>query len=230
MTTVLSPKREAQLATTLWPQVDLLPREVRAARKLAGLKRTLGLVLLVLVLLSTLGWVYALSSLRSAKQELAEVQQETVELTAEQQQYAEVPRIKGQVAKIEDALRTSTATEVLWRPYLEALRATTPATVSYDTMQVTLVTDPTANASTDVLQGPSVGQISFTGRATTVPDVSAWMDAIRAIPGLADPWVSQVSVTDDEGITYYQVTGTVQVTAEAWSHRFEPAAETEEGE
>ena len=126
------------------------------------------------MLLAVLGWVYARSTLSNANQELADAQAETEQLTAEQATYSEVPQIQGQLKRADSALSAATATEVLWKPYFEALRAVTPAEMSYDSLQVTMSSDPNAATAGDPLQQPSLGQIAFTARATTMPDMASW--------------------------------------------------------
>ncbi|HEY0118361.1 MAG TPA: fimbrial assembly protein [Cellulomonas sp.] len=229
MSTISLTKPKTALVTNVWPQVDLLPPEVRAGRKLAQTKRLLVIAILGVVLISALGWVYALFTLRDANTEVANAQADTDRLTSAQAQYAEVPQIQSELSKTQSALDQATATEVLWKPYLEALRAVTPAQVSYDTLQVTVSNDPNAAASGDPLQAPSVGQLVFTGRSATVTDMSAWMDAVRSIPGLSDPWFTQASLTDDNGTAYYQVSGTVQIGTTALAHRFASAPDTAGG-
>lgn len=225
MTTASVARTEVPKGVGFWPQVDLLPPEARAGRKLKQTKRLLALVLLAVVLLAALGWVYALFTLNDAKSERAAAEAEYEELSGEQAQYAEVPRIKGQLADARGALEQGTATEVLWKQYLEALRKVTPPAVSYESMQVAVSTDPAASMSSDPLQGPSVGRITFTGQAETVQDLSAWMDAVSGVTGLADPWFTQAAVTDKDGHVFYQVNGTVQITDAALAHRFAEAGE-----
>ncbi len=226
MSTISLTKPKTSEVTTVWPQVDLLPPEVRAGRKLGQTKRLLVLAVLAVVLLAVLGWVYAKFTLDSANQDLADAQVETDRLTAEQAKYAEVPQIQGQLSRANNALSSATATEVLWKPYFEALRAVTPAQVSYESLQVTMSNDPNAATSGDPLQQPSLGQVVFTARSVTLPDIAAWMDAVSAVPGLSDPWFTQASMTDKDGSVYYQVSGTVQITSTALAHRFDtdPAA------
>lgn len=232
MSSILSlAKPKAPLVTRVWPQVDLLPPEVRAGRRLKQTKRLLVLGLLVVVLLAMLGWVFAKLALAGANQDLAQAQSETSRLTTEQGKYADVPKIQGELTRADSAIASATATEVLWKKYFEALRAVTPATVSYDTLDVTMSSDPTSATVSDPLQEPSVGQISFTARAKKLPDMAAWMDAVKAIPGFSDPWFTQATLTDQDGSVYYQVTGTIQVNSTALAHRFSatPADPTKSG-
>ena len=78
-----------------------------------------------------------------------------------------------------------------------------------------------ATPTTDPLQGPSIGQIQVTARTSVLPDTSAWIDAMNAVPGFADAWTSSIAITEDESGIYYNVTATVQVTDAAYSHRFD---------
>ena len=221
MSTISLTRPKQPTATGLWPQVDLLPPEVRQSRKLKQTKQLLVVVLLVVVLLAVTGWVYAKSTLVDANHEFANAQADTDRLTAQQAQFAGVPQVQNQLAATRKALASATATEVLWKQYLEAFRAVTPPNVSYETLQVTLSSDPTATSGGDPLQQPSVGQIVFTARAATLPDVAAWMDAVGGLRGLSDPWFTQAAVTDDKGYTYYKVTGSAQITSAALAHRFD---------
>lgn len=221
MTTISLTKPKQAPTTSVWPQVDLLPPEVRQGRKLKRTKQLLAVALLAIVLLAVVGWVFAKFTLVAANRDVAAAQADTDKLTAEQAKYAGVPQIQSQLTATRNALSSATATEVLWKQYLEAFRAVTPPNVSYDEVHATLSSDPTATQAGDPLQKPSVGQIVFTARAATLPDVAAWMDAVGQIPGLSDPWFTQAAVTDDQGYVYYKVTGTVQVTSAALAHRFD---------
>lgn len=221
MTTISLTKPKQSASTSVWPQVDLLPPEVRQERKLKRTKRLLAVALLAIVLLAVVGWVFAKFTLVAANREVADAQADTAKLTQQQAKYAGVPQIQSQLAAARTALSSATATEVLWKPYLEALRAVTPPNVSYQSLQVTLSSDPTATSAP--LQQPAVGQIVFTANAATLPDVAAWMDAVGQLPGLSDPWFTQAAVTDENGYVYYQVSGSVQITSAALAHRFDAA-------
>ena len=221
-TTISLGRPRAGEAVSVRAQVDLLPPEVRAGRKLRQTKRLLAVVVVGVVFIGALGWVYALFALRDASSELSSAQANTERLSAEQAKYSDVPAVQRQLATAQAALVAGTSTEVLWKQYLEALRAVTPAGVSYDSLSVTMSDNPTAQGSGDPLQQAGVGQIVFTARTSTVPDISSWMDAVRAVPGLSDPWFTQASLTDDQGIAYYKVDGTVQISDTALAHRFAP--------
>ena len=207
--------------TTGWPQVDLLPPEVRAGRKLRHTNRLLLLVVAGILLASLLGWVATLFAADSAQSELDDVMQDTARLQAEQSKYAEVPQVLGDIANIEGARTAGTSTEILWKPYFDALRAVTPAGVSLDDLSVTTATPMmVAPTATSPLAGPSIGQIVFTAKALAVPDTSAWLDALDAVPGLGDAWFSSSTLTETEGVVYWSISATVEVNDLALANRF----------
>lgn len=207
--------------TGLWPQVDLMPPEVRAGRRLKHVKRILALVLLGVVAVSAVGYAGALVAASSAAADLESVQQETARLTAEQAKYAEVPKVLGDISQVETARRLGTSTEILWTPYVNALRAVTPAGVSIDNL-VAVGSDPLrqAPAAANVLAGPSIGSIQFTAKSLTMIDTSDWLDALDGVPGLGDAWFSTETISDAGGVTFYQVSATVQITTTALANRF----------
>ena len=88
-----------------WPQVDLMPPEVRAGRRLKRTKRMLAIVVAGVVALSGLAYGATVLSDRSAQADLEAVQQDAAKLTADQAKYAEVPRLLGQISSAETARR-----------------------------------------------------------------------------------------------------------------------------
>jgi Tfp pilus assembly protein PilN len=214
------------LVATGWPQVDLLPQEIRDARKLRGTQKRLGVLLLVIVLLAMAGYAGTLFLAAQARTDLADAQAETQRLTTEQAKYAEVPLTLGQIAEVEGAMLSGTSTEVLWAPYLSALQAVTPAGVTYDSV-ITDTGSPMAPwaGSISELQLPAVGQITFTARAASLPDTAAWTDALATVPGFSNPWFSTATLSDEDGAVFFQVSGTVDILPSAYANRFAPATE-----
>jgi len=207
--------------TGLWPQVDLMPPEVRAGRRLKRTKRILVLVLVGVVALSAVGYAGALVSASSAAADLESVQQETARLTAEQTKYAEVPKVLGDIAQVQVARHLGTAPEILWAPYVNAIRAVTPSGVSIDTLSVA-GSDPLhqSAASGNVLAGPSIGTIQLVAKSRTIIDTSDWLDALDGVPGFGDAWFSAETINDSNGVSYYQVSATVQLNTTALANRF----------
>lgn len=215
----------AFVPTGLWPQVNVMPPEVGAGRRLKRTKKLLAFVVTGVLALCALGYAGSLFLASAAATDLENVQQDTARLTAEQAKYAEVPQVLGAITKVETARRLGTATEIAWTPYLNAIRAVTPASVSLDSLAVSAA-DPLLQqpASTNVLAASSLGAITFTARSKTVINTSDWLDALDAVPGLADAWFSAETLTEENGVSYFQVNATVQINSTALANRF-PAKE-----
>jgi len=236
MSPLLSRSSGSQGLTGGLPQVNLLPPEIEEARGLRVVKRWLGisLVVVLVVIAGLYGW--AVLAQQDAEGELALVQDETERLLQEQVRYAEVPVVLATLRNSEDALWLATSTEVLWAPYLRAIAASAPDDVSLDSLAYSGASplEP-PQGPMHPLQRPHVGTLTFTARSLTLPDTAAWVDALNAVPGFADAWFSDASVTEQEESVYYVVNASVQVTAEAWAQRFVPeyavpTAEPTEGE
>jgi Tfp pilus assembly protein PilN len=231
MTAVMDRPRPKNAGPTLigvsLPQVNLLPPEVRAKRGLKVLKRWLGVSLLATLVLCVLAYGASLVSAAAVQSDLVTVQAETSRLQTEQQKYAEVPQVLNALASAKAARTLGMSTEVQWKSYLDAITAVLPAGVSLESITVTGATPMTAApAPSSVLEKASVGQIRFSGRIDTMPDTAAWIDALNAVPGFSDAWVSATAITQTDKLVYYTVTSTVQVTDAAYAKRFAAAEGT----
>lgn len=225
MTALADPPRAKKGAQTVvggLPQVNLLPPEVRAARGLRNLKRWLAIALVLVLVLCTAVFALAKLSQVAADNELTAAQAETQRLQKEQQKYAEVPRVLGALQNATTARTLGMATDVSWASYYAAVTAVLPPDVSISSLVVTTQNSSGAAPAANPLQVPSVGQIQFTGRSTTVPNTAAWLDALNGIPGFANAWASNAAISQSQNKTiYYNVSVTVQVTPEAYTHRFD---------
>jgi len=211
----------AGLGAARSPQVNLLPAEIRAGRVLGRVKMWLAVVLVATIVLAIAGFVGSALVERSAADELAAKQAEVQRLVAEQSKYNEVPQVKAQIASTESARRLGMSTEVLWKGYLGAIQAVTPAGVTIKNLTTELPTPVLpGSVSAAPLVSPSLGSISFVGQARTIPDLSAWMEALDGIPGLADATFATATLTDADGLVYYDIATTVQVNDIALASRF----------
>lgn len=209
------------------PQVNLLPPEVRSSRALSRIKVRLGVALLALLLVVALAFAWSAFAERAAAQELADKQAESARLVAEQAQYAEVPLVKGQIEATTTARTNVTSTEVLWPDYIAALQSVTPAGVRVSDL-TTIMPNPLLppTSSSSPLDAPSVGSVAFTAQATTLPDIAAWMDALDAIPGFADPTYTTAQLAENNGTVGYTISVIVQVDATAYAERYVPGEDS----
>lgn len=216
------------------PQVNLLPPEIRGSRSLARLKRLLLLVLLLVVVLAGMGYVWSTWQVSAAQDALAEQEAETQRLLAAQKEYAEVPQVLGALDATKEARTLGTTTEVMWAPYLTALVATAPEGIAFESIQMTGAT-PTmpAGLPTNPLQAVAPSTLTFTGRSLVVPNTSEWIEQLESIENLTDAYVTSLAITEEDvdgtKTSYYEVTGSVQVTEAAFALRYAEQAEQEEG-
>ena len=231
----LSPQADATQevpVTELWPatgyrlpRVDLLPPEIRAARRLRRVQQLLaaGLVLVVLVL-AVLA-VLSRSSASSARADLARAQARSAELQAEQAQYAEASRVQAQLDLVEGARASAMAGDVLWASSLDEISGRAPEGVWLDALTVALAPTATASgapaAAVDPLAEPAVATITVTGKGGSYQDVAAWLDGLADVPGLADPRYTIATRTAGEPRPVVEFTSTVGVVPDALSHRYD---------
>jgi len=224
--------RSTQSLVTGLPQVNLLPPEVRAARGLQSIKRWLVIALLVVLVVCALMWLWAQSVQSGAQADLENAQQETARLTQEQAKYAEVPRVQAQLVQAALGREIGMTTDVVWKPYLDAIAAVLPEGASIDTFGMTGATPMTgAPEVSDVLAAPSVGQLAFGARSVAVPDAAALMDALDSIPGFSDAFVTSVQVqTDEVSGVYYAIQAQVQFDSTVYSGRYSTLSDADADE
>lgn len=205
-----------------FPQVNLLPPEFRAARALGALRRWLAVALVVVLLAMSGAYVLALHTKSAAEGALADANRTTADLQSKMTKYAEVPAVLADTTRAKQALSGGTGTEIMWKPYLDAITAVLPPNVSIDSFSLGGVSplDAKSAASTDPLAVASAGSISFNGRSKTVPDTAAWLDALAGVPGFSQPWASSATVTEENGKVFYTVAVTVNLTKDALAQRF----------
>ncbi len=213
------------------PQVNLLPTEIIEKRSLRELKIKLGLYLLVLVGVIVAGFAYVQVEQSLAQSRLTDAQAETTRLKAEEATYAEIPIILGQLDDAQTALRDGMYREILWNDYLGAIAATIPDDGLIESVVVTAATPNAAGpGTTDGLQSNAIGALEFTVNLVEFPDTATWLDDLEAIPGVADARLSAATYsTPINAEPTYEVTGSVRLTEDAYSGRFEPT-DAEAGE
>jgi hypothetical protein len=207
------------------PQVNLLPPEVRAARSLSAIKRWLAIGLVVVLAVIALGYGGALLVRSSADTALASAEDEQMALRTEEAKYAEVPQVLGAIKSTTDARSAGMATEIAWKPYVDAVSSVLPAGMSIDDFTLTGPSPTVAGAlPVDPLQGASIGSIALQLRSSAAPVTADLLDALDAVPGIDSPWVSSVAAAEEDGTTYYAVSLTAQLNEASLLQRFSAEA------
>lgn len=207
------------------PQVNLLPSDVREKRSLAVVKRWLAVTVVLVVVVAVLAYVFAMLMRNSAQDRLAAAEAQTATLRAEERQYAEVPQVRGQISDVTRARLAATSTEILWRPYVDAVGAVLPDPVRIVSFTATGPSPSDGALVSSGLGDVPVASLSFEGQSMTLPDTSAMLEAVAGVPGLQNPWVSSVAVTEMEGVVFYTFSLTVEMTDSTLAQRFVEATE-----
>ncbi|RJK96769.1 PilN domain-containing protein [Vallicoccus soli] len=228
------------------PRVDLLPPEVAEGQRFAQVR--LGLVGGLVATAAVVGGLYAHATAQvgDAQAELDGVRAQTVALTAQKAEYAEVPLVLAQVDQGRAKLAAALGQEVRWSYQLNSLGNELPPSVWVDEVSVSaaavpVATTPTGTAGTTGTTGtgttttgtaPATGTaaagaaalpgwtVTVTGKAERMEDVAAWLDVVAQRPGWSGATVSSAALEVEEGRKTTTFTSTVQVGGEALSKRY----------
>jgi Tfp pilus assembly protein PilN len=206
------------------PKVNLLPREIMQARRLAALKRVLGGAVAAVVLVCIGVTVWAQAGAAAKQDELDAVQAQGAALRAEQERYAAVPKLLNLIQAAGSARERAMSQDVLWYGFMSDLAVTTPTGITLNSLQVSL---DKSTVNPDPLVPTGLGTVTFTGTAEQVPDVAAWLDAVARIHGVDGSSLQTVTREDtkngDNGPLTF--TTTVTVTSKALTHRYDRKAD-----
>jgi len=201
------------------PRVDLLPPEVRSARRNARTRRgfTWGVLAVLLVVVMAVAGAFGLNVMAQAQ--MLAAQARTNDLLAQQQKYVQVRNVQNQVDIAAAAQQVGASTEVDWESFITAIGTVEPAGLKMTSTTVDSAS-PIAvyQQSTDPLQGPRIATVTVVTASAGFPDISAWVTSIQKIKGVAD--VSAGAVNRDEtGV--YTSTVVIHLSDEWFTKRFE---------
>jgi hypothetical protein len=203
------------------PRVDLLPPEVRAARRSKGTRSALGYGVLATVVVSVLavGGGFALNVAAQAR--LLVTQAQTTSILGQQQKFMDARTVQNEVATAKAAQQVGASTEIDWSTYLANIQAILPPTVTVKTVNVDSSSTMALYAqSSDPTQKPRVATVSFTAETPTLPDVTAWLRSLEQLPGFTDGVASTFAL--DQSTNVYTASVTMHVDQRAFAKRFEP--------
>lgn len=202
---------------------DLTPPELLALRQLKGLRKTLLIVLLVVVLACVGGYGYAMHQHSTAAAAYDRAQAQTSSLTAQQSKYSDVTRLRTTTAGINTQIASAMANDVDFAAFLGKVRAALPGSLSLTS--VTMTTNPgtgtTAAGSGGAVSlatgaGTRIGTVSLVGTGQSLADLSGFVTALAALPGVVD--VLPSSNTAAANATTFNVT--FGVTDALYTHRY----------
>lgn len=201
---------------------DLTPSELVASRQLRQLRKVLVGCLIFVVVLCAGGYAYAWSKNSSAQSTLDKANSRTAQLTAEQSRYVGVTRVETTVAGIQAKVATLMKTDVDVAQLIAKVRTALPASMGITQLGITFSSAAAGGpaAATSSVDGHAViGKVTMSGIGRTLDDLSAYVDALGTIPGIADLLPSSNTAT--KGTTQFSLS--FDLTDQLYSHRYDPS-------
>ncbi|TFD87754.1 hypothetical protein E3T51_09780 [Cryobacterium serini] len=199
------------------PRADLLPPELKAARQGRLLRRIMSIVAagIVLVVIAAVATV-SLEAGR-AQNRLAAAEARTTELLQESAKYSEVRNVQNQIEMTTAARQLAAETEVDWRAYMVAVRASLPSDVTIEAIAVGSGTPWAEYEQSSVpLYNPRVASLTLSLTSPTLPAVPMWLTNLRTLPGYADAHPGSVTRTQTG---QYVVEMVININEDARSNR-----------
>jgi hypothetical protein len=220
----VSPQRATRLLSI---SASLLPEEIIAARRA---RRTRGWVIVVVILVACLlGGLFFMvrQDTRAADEELTAATAEVTDLQRAQRAYGEVVDVQNDTATLSKQLRTAMANDLDWASLLEQLRSVgdtagvTVVGINGALQDVTTTSGGTALPSTST--SAAIGSVVVTGTGPDKRAVAAYVDALAKQSVLANPYLTNVTSTEDDDVSW---TLRVDITQAALCGRFGDKCET----
>jgi len=215
----LSSRKEEKVVYGASPRADLLPPEVKLAKRAVGIRRNLVWGLAATLALTGGGYVFSTMQADASKARLAQATATTQELLAEQAKYYDVRDVMDTVNAVTAARAIGVSTEVEWKSFLSEVESSLPSGMRITAYSLATSTPVESLAQASVpLQGARVGTLIFTVVGPDLPHFEAWLDNLRSVTGYTDAFPGTVTRSEETG--QYSGDITVHITPEAYSLRF----------
>ncbi|WP_327008903.1 PilN domain-containing protein [Dactylosporangium sp. NBC_01737] len=171
---------------------DLLPLEITELRRLRTVRRLViaGVAAFMALLL---GWyVVADGKTDQAQRELNAVQDSRRDLNRKKATYTELEQIRQQRKDITAQLVILMERDLPWSALLTSLQKAAPKGVGVKSVTGALETGDGTDAAADV-----IGMVTLTGTAPSKKDVATYVDTLGGVAGLANPFPTDVTESDD---------------------------------
>ncbi len=206
------------------PQVSLIPPEFGRRRQRARLRLT-GVFILVVALGGVVfGWFVSLGINTVAESGLNSAQDQRAQVAAEvaSYDYVNIAQLKHETGM--NAQAWAGATDVQWDDYLTAISAVLPTGVQLNQIQMTQATPLTGfNFSSGTpFEQTDLGQLAFTGKATSPELVAQFVNNLSALSGFAEVFVGSARIEQvvDSEQPLWAFDVSARVTLNALSGRF----------
>jgi Tfp pilus assembly protein PilN len=204
---------------------DLTPPELVAARRLNVLRKVIGAGLLLVVVLCAAGYVWAWSKHSSATSSLQTATARTQQLTAQQNQYADVTQAKNATATINTEIASLMTQDVDVAKLVAQIDASVPPTAGLTTLTVSFTQSTLPGAvneapSLDRSGHAQIGTISMTGSGRSLTDITAFINHLTTVPGVTNV-IPNTNARQGQGSTTFTVS--LDITDVLYTHRYTAA-------
>ncbi len=193
------------------PRVDLLPPEVRVARRGAATRRGLLVLLAVCLLIVVGGYVFASMEATAANNRLTAEQSTTTTLLGEQQKYITVRQVDVGISSAEAATRVGLSTEVDWAKLLGQMTAGLPGSVTGITIESVTPIQSFAQPTIALSTG-RIATVNMIVAVSSIPAANEWITSLANIKGVSSTSVSSVQA-QDAGV--FTVNATIAINKDA---------------
>lgn len=201
------------------PRINFLPAEIQQRKDARRRRRSLFMLVILVGVLCGIGYVYSAQFATERQAALETEQQTTLDLLAQQGQFAEARSLANQVTMVGKAIGHASTYEVPWRDLILDLEQALPTGVDLNQWAIkgpTVFDVPQANdALFPVVQ---FAQVDLDVFATDLISLSVALDALAERPGVISVEILSASQLEDS--TSYGAIITVRFSDEALSGRF----------
>lgn len=187
---------------------DLTPPELIAARAVRKVRVWVAIALVLVVAVIGAGYQFARMQAAEAADTVAVERAIGDTLRAQQQQFSGVTSIQGSITAARAQLATLMASDVDVDALLGRIWAALPEGMTIDQLSITI--PPLATSSGDTRSGTGaldtsdaahIGTATLSGTGQQLADLSTFVDRLRQIDGIFDPYPTSNDVAD-EGTEY----------------------------
>jgi hypothetical protein len=199
------------------PRANLLPPEVQERVKAAKIRRLLGVLVALSVVVA--GGGYSLAALNAAAVEgqVTAAQQKTAGLLAQQQKYSAAVVASSQVAMAKTTETTGAASEVQWAALYKSLAKLLDPGVTIASGNFSSPASwDTPLSITGPWRYPHVAVVTLTLNSSSPTAGADFVQAASALPSYADATVDSIKNTTSS----YTTTITLELNSKIYSNRF----------
>ena len=207
--------------TATLPRVNLLPPEIEQERRFRRVQLGLGAGVLVSLGVAGALFLAANGQVADAEEQLSDSKRQTTRLESQAAEYSQVPLVYSQVEAARAQLELAMGGEIRWSFFLNDLSLKTPGKVWLTTMTVASnAAAPAGTVGTPGYLNPSLGSVTFEGKATKHNDVAAWLDSLAKQKGYDQPYFTDSSKEEIGEQEVVKFTSQVSITEDALSKRY----------